>query len=101
MARFRKCDGVICGHIHQPAIKNYNGIEYLNSGDWVESMSALVETIHGEWKLIYYNESFNADIDSIEDADDSLFVFENMTKFTKDITIYKPRLASISSLLNL
>jgi UDP-2,3-diacylglucosamine pyrophosphatase LpxH len=48
------CDGVICGHIHQPEINKINGIEYLNSGDWVESLSALVETFDGEWLIIEY-----------------------------------------------
>lgn len=56
VAKARKCDGIICGHIHQPAIKTINGIEYLNSGDWVESLTALVEDEWGEWKIIYYSE---------------------------------------------
>ena len=56
VARIEKCDGVICGHIHQPAVKDVEGIQYLNSGDWVESLSALVETEEGEWKVIHYQE---------------------------------------------
>jgi len=56
VARSRKCQGIICGHIHQPAIKEINGIEYLNSGDWVESLTALVEDNEGNWKIIYYQE---------------------------------------------
>jgi len=32
---------VICGHIHQPADRMINGKRYLNSGDWVENMSAI------------------------------------------------------------
>jgi UDP-2,3-diacylglucosamine pyrophosphatase LpxH len=56
VARIEKCDGVICGHIHQPAVKELEGIQYLNSGDWVESLSALVETKDGEWKVIHYQE---------------------------------------------
>ena len=31
-------------------------IHYLNSGDWVETMSALTEDENGEWKVIYYTE---------------------------------------------
>ena len=54
VASAERCDGVICGHIHQPANKYINGIHYLNSGDWVETLSALVETTDGEWKIIYY-----------------------------------------------
>ena len=98
LARSRKCDGVICGHIHQPAIKEYNGIEYLNSGDWVETLSALVETIHGDWKLIYYNQAFDEDRDVTEDADDPLFVFENIARLSKDVTIYRPRYAAFDGI---
>jgi UDP-2,3-diacylglucosamine pyrophosphatase LpxH len=53
-AKQRHCDGVICGHIHTPEDKTIDGIRYLNSGDWVETKSALVEDFHGNWKIIYY-----------------------------------------------
>jgi hypothetical protein len=33
-----------------------DGIEYLNSGDWVESLTALVEDTEGNWKIIYYQD---------------------------------------------
>lgn len=56
VAAANHCDGVICGHIHQAADKTINNIHYLNSGDWVETMSALVETENGEWDIVYYNE---------------------------------------------
>lgn len=56
VAKKKKCDGVICGHIHTPANKMIGNIHYLNSGDWVESLTALVETYEGEWKIIYYTE---------------------------------------------
>lgn len=55
-ARVRKCDGVICGHIHHPANTFYDGIHYLNSGDWVETLSALVEDEEGNWNIIRYEE---------------------------------------------
>ena len=60
VAKYRKCDGIICGHIHQAAIKNIEGIEYLNSGDWVESLTALVEDNEGNWKIIQYQEWLNS-----------------------------------------
>ncbi len=56
VARTRKCHGIICGHIHQPVVKTINGIEYLNSGDWVESLTALVEDFEGHWKIVYYHD---------------------------------------------
>ena len=59
VAKIENCQGVICGHIHQPANKTINGIHYLNSGDWVETLSAVVETVAGEWKIIFYNEWLN------------------------------------------
>ena len=55
-AKKKGYDGVICGHIHRPIIKNINGMLYCNDGDWVESMSALVETYSGELKIVYWTE---------------------------------------------
>lgn len=54
VARRKKCDGVICGHIHHPEMRYYDDILYLNSGDWVESLSALTEDFNGNWNLVYY-----------------------------------------------
>jgi len=50
----RGFDGIICGHIHKPEIKEINGIIYMNDGDWVESCSALVEHYNGRWEIIYW-----------------------------------------------
>jgi UDP-2,3-diacylglucosamine pyrophosphatase LpxH len=51
-ARERGFDGVICGHIHKAQIKTVDGVLYCNDGDWVESLTALVETHQGELKII-------------------------------------------------
>lgn len=56
MAKAKGCDGIICGHIHKPENRIIDGIHYLNSGDWVESMSALAEDHEGNWELIHYRE---------------------------------------------
>jgi UDP-2,3-diacylglucosamine pyrophosphatase LpxH len=52
-------DYVICGHIHQPAIKEITTekgkIAYLNSGDWIENLTAL-EYNYGIWEIYKYNE---------------------------------------------
>lgn len=69
LAKARNCDGVICGHIHQAAIKYYGNVLYLNSGDWVESLSALVEDENGEWSLIYYNETEQKYQSIVDDQD--------------------------------
>ncbi|HHD79077.1 MAG TPA: UDP-2,3-diacylglucosamine diphosphatase [Epsilonproteobacteria bacterium] len=51
-AKKKNYDGIICGHIHKAEMKDIDGIAYKNSGDWVESCTALVETFEGEWKII-------------------------------------------------
>jgi UDP-2,3-diacylglucosamine pyrophosphatase LpxH len=48
IGRKNGCDGVICGHIHEPADKHINGYHYLNSGDWVENMSYIIINRKGE-----------------------------------------------------
>ena len=48
-----KYDGIICGHVHTPVIKEIDGITYYNSGDWVESLSAICEK-DGVFKLKYF-----------------------------------------------
>ena len=53
-ARRRGCDGGVCGHIHKAEIRDIDGVLYCNDGDWVESLSALVETFEGELKVIYW-----------------------------------------------
>jgi len=51
-ARKDEVDGVICGHIHSPIIREIDGVTYYNSGDWVESCSALLEDATGKIELI-------------------------------------------------
>ena len=58
VARAQKCDGVICGHTHCPEDRMIDGIWYLNSGDWVESMSALLEDEQGNWRIMRYREEY-------------------------------------------
>lgn len=52
LARERGCVGVVCGHIHTPADKMLGDIHYLNSGDWVESLTAIVEHWDGRFELL-------------------------------------------------
>ena len=47
-------DGVVCGHIHTPALRRIGKLEYCNSGDWVESLSALVEEEDGTLRLLWH-----------------------------------------------
>jgi UDP-2,3-diacylglucosamine pyrophosphatase LpxH len=59
LARERGCRGVICGHIHTPADKMIGDIHYLNSGDWVESLTAIVEHYDGRFELIKFGDFTN------------------------------------------
>lgn len=51
-ARRRGFQGVVCGHIHRPQIREIEGVLYCNDGDWVESLSALAEMPDGRLVLI-------------------------------------------------
>jgi UDP-2,3-diacylglucosamine pyrophosphatase LpxH len=55
-ARRRRVDGVVCGHIHHPEIREIDGILYCNDGDWVESCSALVEHHDGRLEILRWAE---------------------------------------------
>jgi UDP-2,3-diacylglucosamine pyrophosphatase LpxH len=51
-ARKRGADGVVCGHIHHAEIREIEGVLYCNDGDWVESLTALVEHHDGRLEII-------------------------------------------------
>ncbi|MCA8928636.1 MAG: UDP-2,3-diacylglucosamine diphosphatase [Alphaproteobacteria bacterium] len=53
-ARERGADGVVCGHIHHPEMRDVNGTLYANDGDWVESCTALVEHEDGRLELLHW-----------------------------------------------
>jgi len=54
-AKRKKFDGIICGHIHHAEDRNFDGINYLNCGDWVESCTALCEKYDGSFEIIYWD----------------------------------------------
>lgn len=78
-------DYVVCGHIHLPEIRSISNasgtITYLNSGDWVENLSAL-EFVDGNWNIYRFKESDKAtmasDADEEEEELNSSKLFENM-----------------------
>ena len=55
-ARRRNVDGVICGHIHHAASRDIDGVHYINTGDWVESCTAVGETAAGEFEMIRWSD---------------------------------------------
>lgn len=59
-ARRRGLDGVVCGHIHKAEIRMVDGMLYCNDGDWVESLTALVEDDDGTLRIVEWS-SIRAD----------------------------------------
>ncbi len=85
LARARNCDGIICGHIHQPAIRELDGIIYMNSGDWVESLSALVEDHNSNWSLLYYTSDLAKDTEIESDVRDGKTTIKHITDNTLSV----------------
>ena len=77
---FRKgMDAVVCGHIHQPVIKKEvkdgKEILYLNSGDWVENLTAL-EYKDGDWRLYRHGQEDGQILEQfLSHLEDDQFVF--------------------------
>ena len=77
-------DYVVCGHIHQPCIKNFKSknknVTYLNSGDWIENMTAL-EYCDDKWSLFEYDPLFFKD-DTFDEQDykDAKALFSDLVK---------------------
>ncbi|MBS7254837.1 UDP-2,3-diacylglucosamine diphosphatase [Flavobacterium branchiicola] len=71
----KKYDYVICGHIHEPKIitkeNKYGSTLYLNSGDWVENLTAL-EYHKKRWKLYSYAESNFTEEENLFEMEDNL-----------------------------
>ncbi|NAS10575.1 UDP-2,3-diacylglucosamine diphosphatase [Poritiphilus flavus] len=81
-------DYVVCGHIHQPEIKEIateNGsVTYLNSGDWIENLTAL-EYHKGSWSLYHYEEDVRvknqAEVSSVrEEVLENSELFQNLVQ---------------------
>ena len=77
-------DYVVCGHIHQPIIKdirtNNGSVTYLNSGDWVENLTAL-EYNNKQWSIYKY-EDFHYQKEEIED---DLTVVDSIDQSAKEL----------------
>lgn len=82
-------DYVICGHIHTPQYRTEKNVTYLNSGDWVENLTALEYDL-GKWSIYQYNEKEypNATDSSSKDSEweesDNL-ILQNATVFVANI----------------
>ena len=61
-ARRRGFDGVVCGHIHRAEIRDIDGVLYCNDGDWVESLTALVEHPDGTLSILRWPDMVEGDV---------------------------------------
>lgn len=59
-ARRRGLQGVVCGHIHHAELREIEGVLYANDGDWVESLTALVEHPDGRLEILDWSERATA-----------------------------------------
>jgi UDP-2,3-diacylglucosamine pyrophosphatase LpxH len=55
--RDRDLDGVVCGHIHAAAIREVDGVTYINCGDWVDSCTGIVEHGDGRMEIVHWGVS--------------------------------------------
>ena len=53
--------GVVCGHIHHAEMREIGGVLYCNSGDWVESCTALVEHFDGRLEVLHWIDPWRLD----------------------------------------
>lgn len=60
MAKKQGLDGVICGHIHHPHIKEKDGILYCNDGDWIENCTFMIETENGRLEIMHWSDQMTS-----------------------------------------
>ena len=59
-ARRVGASGVICGHIHHASARVIEGIQYMNTGDWVDSGTAVVEHFDGRMEIVRWTDHLRA-----------------------------------------
>jgi UDP-2,3-diacylglucosamine pyrophosphatase LpxH len=59
-AQRRGLQGVVCGHIHHAEMRMIDGVLYANDGDWVESLTALVEHADGRLEIVDWGQRMAA-----------------------------------------
>ena len=85
-------DYVVCGHVHRPQMREVGAVTYLNSGDWVESLTAL-EYEMGQWSLYRYNPN-----DFLEEEKTNPTSHETIEE---ELRVHQPHAALLASILNI
>ena len=62
-------DGAICGHIHAAAIREVNGITYVNCGDWVDSCTAILEHLDGRMEMVQWSSTRSPAFDADDEVE--------------------------------
>jgi UDP-2,3-diacylglucosamine pyrophosphatase LpxH len=89
VAKERKVDGVVCGHIHHAEIRQIGDVLYCNDGDWVESCTTMVEHPDGRLELLHWAERFErSTMSQVEELIglEAFFIGEELNKAKKDST---------------
>lgn len=86
--RERNVRGVICGHIHAAAMRDVDGIRYINCGDWVDSCSAIVAHMDGRMELIHWGQGRDnsASADSVPVDRSAVGEMQNPSAKRREIT---------------
>jgi len=89
LAISKKYDYVICGHIHQPQVRTVETEEgkvvYMNSGDWVENLTALEYNQH-EWTVYQYDPKFFVALD--EERADKKTTAPTLNVITDEVSLF-------------
>ena len=64
-AKHHGFDGVVCGHIHRAEMRDIDGVTYVNDGDWVESLTAVVEHMDGRMEIIDWSHALNTGMQGV------------------------------------
>ena len=86
----KKYDYVICGHIHQPQKRivqtDAGKVTYLNSGDWMEHLTAL-EYCRNEWSIFEYNAKDFPAVSSVETKTPVSVITDNINLYINSLAI--------------
>ena len=89
-ARREQVDGVVCGHIHNPAIKSMGPVGYYNCGDWIENCSALVEHADGRMEIVYCADDAESAAQKVSPAAAAAFEFLEVSDDPDDLDWLNP-----------
>ncbi|EMI57732.1 metallophosphoesterase [Rhodopirellula sallentina SM41] len=97
-ARRNACDGAICGHIHTPDIVSGDQMWYLNTGDWVENCTGLIERYNGQIQLVQrYNEDMFLQLPAKEEASQTAEATDHIKTHGLEASLEQPNQPVVAS----